>query len=272
VDESVCHLPDSSFQVSLGREGAVPVWVGMGSLATKSGEVPALRVALADRILVIVDDHDSRQALQTLLSLEGYEVEVVADSSTALKKLRRRPPPSALILDLRDPGSSGYDLCRKIAQSAPWVPFVILGVSSDILDKIILLEIGADEYLTKPFVPRELAARLRALMRRVTLAGREFPYVFDDVTVDFSTMDVTRRGEKVLLTAQEFKTLEFMIKNKLRVISRDQFLKEVWGYRGYPTTRTLDNHILKLRQKLESNPSKPSHFLTIHGMGYKFVP
>jgi DNA-binding response OmpR family regulator len=152
------------------------------------------------------------------------------------------------------------------------VPFVILGVSSDVLDKIILLEIGADEYLTKPFVPRELAARLRALMRRVTLAGREFPYVFDDVTVDFSTMDVTRRGEKVLLTAQEFKTLEFMIKNKLRVISRDQFLNQVWGYQGYATTRTVDNHILKLRQKLESNPSNPSHFLTIHGMGYKFVP
>ena len=272
MDESVCHLQDTSFQVSLGREGPVPVWVGMGSLATKSGEVPAPRVALGDRILVIMDDHDSRQALKTLLSQEGYEVEVVADSTTALKKLRRKPPPSALILDLRDPGSSGYDLCREIAQSAPWVPIVILGVSSDVLDKIILLEIGADDYLAKPFVPRELAARLRALMRRVTFASREFPYVFDDVTVDFSTMDVTRRGEKVLLTAQEFKTLEFMIKNKLRVISRDQFLNEVWGYQSYPTTRTVDNHILKLRQKLESNPSNPSHFLTIHGMGYKFVP
>ena len=272
MDESVCHLQDSSFQVSLGREGPVPVWVGMGSLATKSGEVPAPRVALADRILVIVDDHDSRKALQTLLGLEGYEVEVVADSSSALKKLGKRPPPSALILDLRDPGSSGYDLCREIAQSAPWVPIVILGVSSDVLDKIILLEIGADDYLAKPFVARELAARLRALMRRVTFASRELPYVFDDVTVDFSTMDVTRRGEKVLLTAQEFKTLEFMIKNKLRVISRDQFLNEVWGYQSHPTTRTVDNHILKLRQKLESNPSNPSHFLTIHGMGYKFVP
>jgi DNA-binding response OmpR family regulator len=272
VDESVRHLQDSSFQVSLGREGPVPVRVGMGVLATKSGEVPEPRVASADRILVIVDDHDSRQALQTLLGFEGYEVEVVADSSTALTKLRRRPPPSALILDLRDPGSSGYDLCREIAQSAPWVPFVILGVSSDVLDKIILLEIGADDYLAKPFVPRELAARLRALMRRVGFSSQEFPYVFGEVTVDFSTMDVTRRGEKVLLTAQEFKTLEFMIKNKLRVISRDQFLNEAWGYECYPTTRTVDNHILKLRQKLESNPSSPSHFLTMHGMGYKFVP
>lgn len=229
------------------------------------------RVALADRILVIVDDHDSKEALQTLLSLEGYEIEVVADGPTALEKLRKRPP-SALILDLRDPGSSGYDLCREIAQSAPWLPFVILGVSSDVLDKIILMEIGADDYLTKPFVPRELAARLRALMRRVTRGNREFPYVFDDVTVDFSTMDVTRRGEKVLLTAQEFKTLKFMIKNKLRVISRDQFLNEVWGCQSHPTTRTVDTHIHKLRQKLESDPSNPSHFLTVHGMGYKFVP
>lgn len=239
-------------------------------VAGNSGPIAA-RVALADRILVIVDDHDSKQALQTLLSSEGYEVEVVVDGLTALEKLRRRLP-SALILDLRDPGSSGYDLCREIAQAAPRVPFVILGVSSDVLDKIVLLEIGADEYLTKPFVHRELSARLRALMRRVTSASREYPYVFDDVTVDFSTMDVTRRGEKVLLTAQEFKTLEFMIKNKLRVISRDQFLDEVWGYQSYPTTRTVDNHILKLRQKLESDPSNPSHFLTIHGMGYKFVP
>jgi two-component system, OmpR family, alkaline phosphatase synthesis response regulator PhoP len=240
-------------------------------VAGNSNPPIAARVALADRILVIVDDHDSKQALQTLLSSEGYEVEVVADGLTALETLRRRLP-SVLILDLRDPGSSGYDLCREIAQSAPWVPFVILGVSSDVLDKIVLLEMGADDYLTKPFVPRELAARLRALMRRVTFASREFPYVFDDVTVDFSTMDVTRRGEKILLTAQEFKTLEFMIKNKLRVISRDQFLNEVWGYQSYPTTRTVDNHIHKLRQKLESNPSNPSHFLTIHGMGYKFVP
>jgi DNA-binding response OmpR family regulator len=236
-----------------------------------SPPIAAPSVGLAGRILVIVDDHDSKQALQTLLSVEGYEVELVRDSLTALKKLRRSQP-SALILDQRDPGSSGYDLCRQIAQSAPWVPFVILGVSSDVLDKIILLEIGADDYLTKPFAPRELAARLRALMRRVSRASREFPYVFGDVAVDFSTMDVTFRGEKVLLTAQEFKTLEFMIMNKLRVISRDEFLNEVWGYQSYPTTRTVDNHILRLRQKLERDPSNPSHFLTIHGVGYKFVP
>ena len=144
--------------------------------------------------------------------------------------------------------------------------------SSDVLDKIVLLEIGADDYLTKPFVPRELAARLRALMRRVSRSSREFPYVFGEVAVDFSTMDVTFRGEKVLLTAQEFKTLEFMIMNKLRVISRDEFLNEVWGYQSYPTTRTVDNHILRLRQKLERDPSNPSHFLAIHGVGYKFVP
>src|SRR5258706_755860 len=233
--------------------------------------IAAPRIALADRILVIVDDHDSKEALQTLLSLEGYEIEVVGDGATALEKLRKRPP-SALILDLRDPGSSGYDLCREIAQSAPWLPFVILGVSSDVLDKIILMEIGADDYLTKPFVPPELAARLRARMTRLTPGNREFPYVFDDVTVGFSTMDVTRRGEKVLLTAQEFKTLKIMIKNKLRVISRNQFLNEVWGYQSFPTTRTVDTHIHKPRHKLESDPSNPSHFLTVHGMGYKFVP
>ena len=129
---------------------------------------------------------------------------------------------------------------------------------------------GADDYLTIPFSPRELVARLRALMRRASRISPESLYVFEDVIVDFSKTEITRGGEKVMVTAKEFKTLEFLTKNPERVISRDELLNEVWGYQNYPCTRTVDNHILRLRQKLESDPSHPSHLTTVHGMGYKF--
>jgi DNA-binding response OmpR family regulator len=223
------------------------------------------------RILVIAESHALRKTLQRLFSSEGYVVEIVADDISGLEVLRKRPP-SALILDLKYPASVGCDLCREIAQSAPDLPFVILSANSDAVDKILLLEMGADDYLPIPFLPRELVARLRALLRRAKRASRKLIYVFENVVVDFLGMDVTRGGEKVPLTAKEFKTLEFMTKHAHQVLSRDELLNEVWGYRNYPCTRTVDNHILRLRQKLESDPSAPSHFLTVHGVGYKFVP
>jgi DNA-binding response OmpR family regulator len=224
-----------------------------------------------DRILVIADDSALRKALQRLFSLEGYEVEVVADSIAGLARLRERPF-SAVILDLQRPGSSGWDLCRKIADSISGLPLVVLSASPDVADKVLLLEMGADDYLTIPFSPRELVARLRALMRRASRISPESRYVVEDVIVDFSKTEITRGGEKVMVTAKEFKTLEFLTKNPERVISRDELLNEVWGYQNYPCTRTVDNHILRLRQKLESDPSHPSHFLTVHGVGYRFAP
>jgi DNA-binding response OmpR family regulator len=177
-----------------------------------------------------------------------------------------------VILDLQRPGSSGWDLCRKIADSIFGLPLVVLSANLDVADKVLLLEMGADDYLTIPFSPRELVARLRALMRRRSRISPESLYVFEDVIVDFSKIEITRGRERVMVTAKEFKTLEFLIKNPERVISRDELLNEVWGYQNYPRTRTVDNHILRLRQKLESDPSHPSHFLTVHGMGYKFAP
>lgn len=212
-----------------------------------------------------------QNTLQRLLSSEGYEVEIIADDLVGLEMLRKRPP-SALILDLRYPASVGWDLCREIAHSAPALPFVILSPTSDVVDKILLLEMGADDYLPLPFLPRELLARIRCLIRRATLASRKLIYVFENVVVDFLRMEVTRGGEKVPLKAMEFKTLEFMTKHANQVVSRDELLKEVWGYQNYGFTRTVDNHILRLRQKLESDPSDPSHFLTVHGLGYKFMP
>jgi len=154
----------------------------------------------------------------------------------------------------------------------PGLPLVILSGSSDVADKVLLLETGADDYVTVPFSPRELVARLRALIRRASRVSPEGVYVFADVIVDFSKTEITRAGEKITVTPKEFKTLEFLTKNALRVISRDELLEKVWGYENYPCTRTVDNHMLRLRQKLEKDPSNPSHLLTVHGLGYKFVP
>jgi DNA-binding response OmpR family regulator len=244
--------------------------------ATLNTPMSELRPAAMERILVIEADGALRKILRRLFSSEGYEVDLVADGVAGLEMLRQRMP-AAVILDLPRPGSSGCDLCKEVASLFPDLPLVILSTSSDVADKVLLLEMGADDYVTVPFSPRELIARLRALIRRVSRATLERVtlenvYVFEDVTVDFSKTEITRGGEKVVVTPKEFKTLEFFTKNAQRVISRDELLAKVWGYQNYPCTRTVDNHLLRLRQKLESNPSQPSHLLTVHGMGYKFVP
>jgi DNA-binding response OmpR family regulator len=229
------------------------------------------RLSTTERILVIEDDGSLRKILWRLFSSERYEVDLVPDAVCGLERLRQRVP-AAVILDLQRPGSSWCDLCKKIANLIPGVPLVILSGSSDVADKVLLLEMGADDYVTIPFSPRELVARLRALMRRASRVNREDLYIFADVIVDFSKIEITRGGEKIMATPKEFRTLEFLTKNAQRVISRNELLNKVWGYENYPCTRTVDNHMLKLRQKLEIDPSHPSHFLTVHGLGYKFVP
>jgi DNA-binding response OmpR family regulator len=234
---------------------------------------PELRSPSVEQILIIEHDVALRKILQRLFSSEGYAVEVVPDAVCGLDRLREGVP-AAMILDLPHPGSSGCDLCREIANVVPGLPLMILSTSSNVADKVLLLETGADDYVTIPFSPRELVARLRALIRRASRSSPEDAdvYVFADVTVDFFKTEITRCGKKIMFTLKEFKTLEFLTKNAERVISRDELLKEVWGYQHCPCTRTVDNHILNLRQKLESDPSRPSHFLTVHGRGYKFLP
>jgi len=239
--------------------------------ATLNTPMAELRPTPMQRILIIEDDSAVQKILWRLFSSEGYEVDVVPDGVGGLEMLRQRAP-AAVIIDLLRPGSSGCDLCREIANLIPGMPLLILSASSDVADKVLLLEIGADDYLTIPFSPRELIARLRALIRRASRVSPENQYVFENVMVDFSKMEITRGGEKITVTAKEFKTLEFLTKNPERMISRDELLDKVWGYQDYPCTRTVDNHVLRLRQKLESDPANPSHFLTVYGLGYKFVP
>jgi DNA-binding response OmpR family regulator len=224
-----------------------------------------------ERILVVEDDRAVQKALKRLFEAEGFAVDISADGKSALEAFRAAAP-AAIVLDLRLPAMSGRDVCREIKQAAPALPIIVLSATSDVSDKVLLLELGADDYVTKPFSPRELLARVRAALRRTVRAGTGDVVAFDEISVDFSKMEVMREGQPVGLTAQEFKTFKFLVQNAERVISRDELLNEVWGYQNYPSTRTVDNHILKLRQKLEKDPANPVHFRTVHGMGYKFVP
>src|SRR6202789_1356270 len=222
------------------------------------------------RILVVEDDPAVQKALKRLFETEGYSVEVQGNGRAALESFQAAPP-AVIILDLRLPKLSGSDLCKEVKAQAPTLPIVVLSATSDVSDKVLLLELGADDYVTKPFSPRELLARVRAALRHTARTASVDVVNFDGISADFKKIEIKRDGQPVILTAQEFKTFQFLVQNSDRVISRDELLNEVWGYQNYPSTRTVDNHILKLRQKLEKDPSSPVHFRTVHGMGYKFV-
>jgi DNA-binding response OmpR family regulator len=216
----------------------------------------------SERILVIEDDPAVQRALKRLFEAEGFAVEIAGNGAAGLEMFRAAAP-SVLVLDLSLPGTPGQDVCREISQAAPSLPIIVLSARTEVMDKVLLLELGAHDYVTKPFSPRELLARVRTAMRRSQSLRTPLTeaFTFDDVKVDFTKM-----------TSQEFKVLKFMIQNAERVLSREELLNQVWGYRNYPSTRTVDNHILRLRQKLEKDPANPLHFRTVHSSGYKFVP
>jgi len=246
----------------------------MGNLASSLSTVrtmnPEPMSRPTNRILVVEDDPAVQKALRRLFETEGYAVETQSDGKSAIDSFRTSAP-AAIVLDLRLPQVSGRDVCKEIKALAPSLPIVVLSAATDVSDKVLLLELGADDYVTKPFSPRELLARVRAALRHTTRTPEVQVVSFDGISVDFRKMEVKRDDKPVVLTAQEFKTFQFLVQNADRVISRDELLNEVWGYQNYPSTRTVDNHILKLRQKLEKDPSSPIHFRTVHGMGYKFV-
>ncbi len=225
-----------------------------------------------EKILVIEDDRATRKALQQLFETEGFAVEAAQNGAEGLAVFRSARP-SFVVLDLQMPHVGGRDVCREIRKQSEDVPIIILTGSVDEVNRVLLLELGADDYVTKPFSPKELVARVRAVLRR---SRRNNPTVeqlyFGDVSVDFGRMEVTRSERSVALTPQEFKLLKYFAQNPQRVISRDQLLSDVWGYDSYPSTRTVDSHILTLRQKLEREPKSPAHFITVHNAGYKFVP
>ena len=238
------------------------------SLSELTVEAP---VASGEKILVIEDDRAVQKALRRLFEAEGFVVEVAGNGAEGLEMFRTAPP-SVLVLDLSLPGTPGQDVCREINQVAPLLPIIILSARTEVMDKVLLLELGAHDYVTKPFSPRELLARVRTAMRRRATAPPAETFSFGAVKVDFTKMELWRDGALVPMTSQEFKVLKFMIQNAERVLSREELLNQVWGYRNYPSTRTVDNHILRLRQKLEKDSANPLHFRTVHSAGYKFVP
>jgi len=235
-----------------------------------------------DTVLVVEDSRPMQRTLQRLFESDGLQVEIASDGMTGLENFRKRQP-TVVVLDLKLPRLPGKELCRTFKSHAPSVPIVVLSANADVEDKVLLLELGADDYVTKPFSPKELLARVRRAMRRsesaplATASGSAAApshelLCFGDVRIDFTSMEATRAGKKLSLTAQEFKLLKFLSASPDRVISREELLNEVWGYENYPSTRTVDNHVLRLRQKLEPDPGKPRFLLTTHGAGYKFVP
>ena len=232
-----------------------------------------------DSVLVIEDSRAMQRTLQRLFESDALEVQIASDGVAGMEIFQKQPP-SVVVLDLKLPRLSGKELCRSFKTYMPSVPIVILSANNEVDDKVLLLELGADDYVTKPFSPKELLARVRRAMRRnvqpaenVAPPGIQHELLsFGDIAIDFTAMEATRSGSALSMTAQEFKLLRFFSRSPERVISREELLNEVWGYQNYPSTRTVDNHILRLRQKLEQDPGNPRFFLTIHGAGYKFMP
>jgi DNA-binding response OmpR family regulator len=243
----------------------------MGNLATPLSTARAANPTAATkptgRILVVEDDPAVQKALRRLFETEGYTVETQSDGRSALDSFQSCAP-AAVVLDLRLPKVSGRDVCKEIKAIAPTLPIVVLSAASDVSDKVLLLELGADDYVTKPFSPRELLARVRAALRHTARTPEVQVVSFDGISADFKKMEIKRDGQVVVLTAQEFKTFQFLVQNADRVISRDELLNEVWGYQHYPSTRTVDNHILKLRQETGERSVEPSPFPhgTWHGI------
>ena len=223
-------------------------------------------------ILIVDDDEDLAQGLEMHLLRDGYKV-LRASRGQAGLELALGQKPDLILLDVNMPGTSGLDVCRELRKQGVTTPIIMLTARSEEIDKVLGLELGADDYVTKPFGVRELVARIRARLRRdpARPVEREAGYRFEDIEVDFDRCRVTKSGQLVDLTPKEFDILRMLIRSRGQIVSRDRLLTEIWGYQVVPNTRTVDNHILKLRQKLEGEPANPRFILSVYGEGYKFV-
>lgn len=220
-------------------------------------------------VMVIDDDESVRETLRLLLSQEGYAVELAPDGATGLERAVLSQP-NLVICDLKMPGLGGMEVCKRLRAARMTMPIIVLSGASDEMDKVLLLELGADDYVVKPFGARELLARVKAVLRRSVPETRSVVR-FASVEVDLERRIVVKRAEEVKLTPSEYNLLTYFLSHPDRVLTREAILADVWGFEAAPTTRTVDAHVVKLRQKLEPDPSAPRHFLTVHGVGYRFV-
>jgi two-component system, OmpR family, response regulator VicR len=224
------------------------------------------------KIMIVDDEHDLVNGLSMSFKKEGYDVIEAFDGNTALK-LALQENPHLILLDVAMPGMSGLMVCQALRTKEVDTRIIMLSAKSDEVDKVVGLEIGADDYITKPFSLRELHALVRARLRYREPAACEFVprYSFDDIAIDFDKLVATRDGTPLDLTAREFEILQFLIKYRGQVVTRERILDKIWGHNSYSTPRTIDNHILRVRKKVEPDPSKPRYILSAYGGGYKFV-
>ena len=224
-------------------------------------------------ILIVEDDAHIRLGLCEALRAEGYEVTDSSSGTEALPLFKQRKP-DLVVLDIMLPGKSGYDICREIRATKSRVPILMLSAKGQEVDKVVGLELGADDYVTKPFSLRELLARVQALLRRSDFAaepGGDMPdeIKFGKVRIETKALRGVRGKEKFELTPRELSVLALLFRERGNAVSRDKILNEVWGIEYYGTTRTLDQLVVKLRQKIEEEPGEPEHLLTVHGLGYR---
>ncbi len=222
-------------------------------------------------ILAIEDDPAILRGLADNLRFESYQVVTASDGEAGYALIKERHP-DLIILDLMLPKLSGYEICRKVRSEGVQTPILMLTARGEEADRVLGLDLGADDYVSKPFSVRELMARIRAILRR-SQPSKTAPEElrFDDVTVSFVSYEATRAGRPLEMTRKEFQVLRFLASRAGEVVSRDDLLNEVWGYENYPTTRTVDNHVAGLRAKIEREPANPQRLKTIHGVGYKLV-
>ncbi len=224
------------------------------------------------RLLLVEDEPGLQLALTDRLTAEGYTVETAGDGDTAITRAKGEPF-DVIVLDVMLPGRDGFEVAKTIRQHGLRTPILMLTARSQVVDRVVGLKLGADDYLTKPFEAIELLARLEALLRRSSGESNVSleRYQFGEVTVDVRKAEIAVNGRPIDLAAKEFQLLRYFIEHRGATISRDELLHEVWGYNATPSTRTVDVHVAWLRQKLEPNPRVPQYILTVHGLGYKFA-
>ncbi len=220
------------------------------------------------RILVVEDDPGIAFGLRVDLQTEGYDVELESDGESALQRAARETF-DLILLDVMLPGKDGFEVCRELRRGGSKTPIILLTAKAQEAEKVMGLELGADDYVTKPFSPRELRARIKAALRR-TGEDQSQAYRFGDLEVDFGRCELRRAGQPMELTALEFKLLAAFVRNRGRVLSREQLLDLVWGHDTFVTDRVVDNHVVTLRKKIEPEPSRPRYVLSVRGMGYRF--
>jgi DNA-binding response OmpR family regulator len=225
-----------------------------------------------DKILIIEDEQSILMALSDDLGLEGYEVASAQDGLQGLEMAKQQRY-DLIILDIMLPGMDGFEVCRRLRKTGVGTPVLMLTAKSQEVDKVLGLELGADDYVTKPFSPRELLARVKAILRRVKGTRKQMDvYHFGDVEVDFKKYEVKKKAQPVYLTSLEFSLLGFLIEHEGQPVERSTILDRVWGEDVYVLPKTVDTHIGHLRKKIEDDPANPRHILGIRGVGYKFIP